>query len=164
MTLLAHEVREFLVDRILAMMREAAQREDDPTLGPPCSRFYLRQRQDVSLPPQFLLDRPKDGQDIGLAEFERAAEAEIIQRKARFDVARVIEVWEIVPGDAHELPAEEYANAGNGSLRAELYENAIVDFWTEAAVGLVHIDWMFGPKHGLGQTSRVHHRNGSVEL
>ena len=31
-------------------------------------------------------------------------------------------------------------------------------------MGLVHVDWMFGPKHGLGQTSRILHRNGGVQL
>jgi hypothetical protein len=164
MTLLSFEIRAFLLDRIVAMMREASVRAEDPTIGPPCARFYLRQRQDVSLPPLALLHGPNDGMDMGLAEYEQAAEIEILRHKARFDVAKVVSVWEVSIEQSRELDPGEHERARHGSIRVELYEHAIVDFWTEASAGVVHVDWVFGPSHGIGQTSRIQHRNGGVVL
>lgn len=164
MTLLAHDVRAYLVARILAMMHEAARQEEDPTLGPPCARFYVRQHQDVSLPSPDVVGVPASASDVALAEYGRDFDAEMAQRKIRFDLARVVSIWEVASGEIRELDADEHRDVRCGALRVELYENAIVDFWTEAAAGLVHVDWVFGPSYGLGQTSRIRHRNGTVSL
>jgi hypothetical protein len=164
MTLLARDIRNYLVARILTMMREAAAQEEDPTLGPPCSRFYVRQHQDVSLPSPDILGVPTNPSDVALEEYGRAFDAEMAQRKVRFDLARIVSIWEVSSGEARELDADEHPEVRCGALRVELYENAIVDFWTEAAAGLVHVDWVFGPSYGLGQTSRIRHRNGTVSL
>ena len=99
-----------------------------------------------------------------LAALRNKSVKKMAQRKIRFDLARVVSIWEVASGEIRELDIDEHRDVRCGALRVELYENAIVDFWTEAAAGLVHVDWVFGPSYGLGQTSRIRHRNGTVSL
>ena len=164
MTLLTLEVRNYLLDRILAMMREASAEDGVPSVGPPCSKFYLRQHENVVLPPFHPIPEPEDPTSPEYAEFLRTAVTALSRRDARFEEAAVVSAWEIFDGAVRELDPASPEAVDHGAIRGELFENAIVDFWIEPANGHVHTDWVFGPKYGLGQTSRVQHRNGGVGL
>ena len=155
MTLLAHDVRACLVERILDMLRVAANPPDDPWVGPPCSKVFLRQHQDVSVPSLRLLEGPREGTDEGLQEFERDAEREILSWKARFDLARVVSVWELAAGIVRELDPSEFESIRRGDLYGAFYEHAIVDFWTEVLASRVHVDWNFGPSRRWRETCRL---------
>jgi hypothetical protein len=161
---LPQAVRACLVERILDMLRVAANPPEDPWVGPPCSKVFLRQRQDVSVPSLRFLEGPKEGTDEALQEFERDAEREILSWKSRFDLARVVSAWEVAAGNVRELDPSELESIRRGDLYGAFYENAIVDFWTEVLAGRVHVDWNFGPSRRWEETCRILRRDGGVAL
>ena len=166
-TLVGRDVREIMIERVLARMREdvalASSYED---LGPPPVRYYLREHGVVLVPPT-AESRRVDLFRATSKEIETAmaaARASVDRWLTILNGASLESIWEIAAGTVREVAPWDWGAVRSGAVRSAYFENAIVDFWIDVVRGEVTAQWELGPRRHGYQLLALARTNGRTCL